>query len=200
MTHCFWSDMLFLPHREFMLLTTEQKPMKVIHNDCLSYGGNELAIKNKPRKYSKLLEFCLCHQRSHTQTTRWIFQNVSTICPCMIHSDFVANPGQKTQTINFWRNSPPISTVIRQSVGKTSPLAHKPQFLYGLLSISAQEAFSRFWDANEPYELRAGCYLNTAAFQVDGKTCIILNVMCLYLPCWLIPPQLLTLQKSREAF
>lgn len=51
---CFRPDILFLPHREFLLLTNEKKPKTVIHNDIsLSHGGggNELAIKNKARKY-----------------------------------------------------------------------------------------------------------------------------------------------------
>ncbi len=71
--------------------------------------------------------------------------------PYRLWSRFIANPGQKTQKINCWRNLSPITTVIRLSVGKTSPLckpthscAHKPQFLYSLLSVSLQEALALF--------------------------------------------------------
>lgn len=39
---CFRPDILFLPHREFLLLTNEKKPKTVIHDDIsLSHGGGE---------------------------------------------------------------------------------------------------------------------------------------------------------------
>lgn len=63
----FWSGILFLPHREFLLLTTEQKLRTVIHSDCLSHKGNELAINNKARKYPVSLQFCFEHKQSQTQ-------------------------------------------------------------------------------------------------------------------------------------
>lgn len=61
-TDSFW--LLSLPHRDFLLLTTEQKPLEVIHDNCLRHGGNDLAIifanpQDKARNYLLLLEFCL---------------------------------------------------------------------------------------------------------------------------------------------
>lgn len=57
------------PHREFQLLTTEQKPKEVIHGDCFSHGGNELTIiyenlKYKAGKHLVSLEICLRPQKS----------------------------------------------------------------------------------------------------------------------------------------
>lgn len=54
--------LLLLPQWEFLLFTTEQKLMEVIHEDHLSHGGNELSIiydnlKNKTGKYQILLGF-----------------------------------------------------------------------------------------------------------------------------------------------
>lgn len=47
------------------LLAADQKPKEVIHDDCLSHGGDELDIihenlKNKAWKYLILLVSCLC--------------------------------------------------------------------------------------------------------------------------------------------
>lgn len=76
----------------------------------------------------------------------------------------------------------------------------RPHILKHLLSVSVQEAFSCLCDANKLNEPCASRPTSAAAFQVGGKMCVTVNVKCLYLPSWLTLPQLLSNQKSREAF
>lgn len=94
---------------------------------------------------------CLCPPKSLQ-----VFPNISVlslICSRLINNEqnLLQTRVRKHKRINCWRILPPITTVIRQSVGKTSPLANqctrvhpKPQFLYSLLSVSLQEALVLF--------------------------------------------------------
>lgn len=85
--------------------------------------------------------------------------------------------------------------------------APKPQFLYGLLSVSLQEALALFSSPSAVSVMQMSCVnLECAVASMlllskpVEKKCVTVNVMCLYLPCRVILPQLLTAQRLREAF
>lgn len=108
-----------------------------------------------------------------------------------------SNPCQKTQKIVLWRNlSPSNKTVCGQNISSRARTSVSVQltfhFLFRKSSLSCKWAA---WASGEPSRL------DTASFpSLTEKTCVILNVMCLYLPCRVTLPQLATAQRRGETF
>lgn len=161
-TDCFW--LLSFPHRDFLLLRNQ-------HRDDSWWlfeprGEWESHYLWQPRKQgreiSHLIRLLFMPSQISANLPKHFHPFTRLLLPCQLWSELIA---QKAQNINCWRNSPPITTVIRQSVGKTSFASRRTHvhtnhsfckayfpFLFRKLLLCSA-ALRRLCYANELYEL-----------------------------------------------
>lgn len=156
-----------------------------------------MTISKEGWKISGCIRFCLWPPES--SQTYWIFPKISIALHIFSHLPnydlyLLQIEVRKTEKINCWRNISPITTVITQSVGTTSPLANQCSHVHANHSFCkltfrfssgsacfCSTAFSRLF-------MQMSCLNSsvplpsTTAFQTGGKMCVMLNVICLYLP------------------